>query len=259
MRRRGGRVDRRAAPRRDAEQRRRARPLTPAADAAGLFAGVDPRALSLLLAWVSPQLPIGAFGYSHGLERLAEAGHLADAGATLRAVRVALGAAGRCDSVLLCHAFRARAAGDRSAMGDVQELALALAPSAERREETVFQGNAFVRLADALWPDPDGPLAGDVPLPVALGAFGAAHRVPLPPLVHAQLSAFVAQLVSAAVRIVPLGQTDGQRVQWSLAADVAAVAAEAQAADLDDIGGAALGLDVASLQHEVQEVRLFRS
>jgi urease accessory protein len=221
-------------------------------------AALDPRTLSLLLAWVSPSLPVGSFAYSHGLERLYEAGALADAAATERAVAVALRAGGRADAVLLAAAWRAAAARDDAVLEAVRALAVALAPAAERREETVNQGNAFAMLADAVWPG--GPtLADDVPLPVALGAAGAAHAVPLAALVHAHLAAFAAALISAAVRLVPLGQTDGQRITARLAPLVAAVAAEALAADLDDVGGAAPGLDIAAMTHEVQEVRLFRS
>jgi urease accessory protein len=98
-----------------------------------------------------------------------------------------------------------------------------------------------------------------MPVPVAAGAAGGLNGVPLVPLAQAYLSAFAANLVSAAVRLVPLGQTDGQRVTAALMPVAAAVAREAAGATLDDVGGAALGLDLASMRHECQEVRLFRS
>ena len=233
------------------------------ASGAGLGEAIalDPAALSLVLAWFSPGLPIGSFAYSHGFERLYEAGALANAAATEAAARVALAAGGRSDAILLAHAYRAARDDDGAALERVRALAIALAPSAERREETVYQGNAFARLTDAVWPgSPLGDAATvEVPLPVAIGAAGAAHAVPLPALLHAHLAAFAAMLVSAAVRLIPLGQTEGQRITARLAVVVAALAAEAGAASLDDLGAAAIGLDIAAMQHEVQEVRLFRS
>jgi urease accessory protein len=221
----------------------------------------DPAALSLLLAWFSPSFPVGAFTYSHGLERLEADGALAGRAATEEAVRLALtDGSGRSDAIVLCHAHRAAAAGDAGELDAVRDLALALCPTAERREEAVRQGNAFAATVDAVWP---GRIAlsrrGDMPVPVAAGAAGALNGVPLVPLAHAYLSAFTANLVSAAVRIIPLGQTDGQRITAALMPEVAAVARAAAAAPLDAVGSAAVGLDLASMRHETQEVRLFRS
>jgi urease accessory protein len=221
----------------------------------------DLSALSLLLAWFSPAFPVGAFAYSHGLERLEADGAVRDRASTEAAVRLALtDGSGRTDAILLSHAHRAAAAGEEPALEELRTLALALAPSDERREEAVRQGNAFAGLVDAVWPRTIT-LAerGDMPLPVAAGAAGGLHGVPLVPLAHGYLSAFAANLVSAAVRLVPLGQTDGQRVTAALMPVVAAVTHDAVAAPLDDVGGAAIGLDLASMRHECQEVRLFRS
>lgn len=220
-----------------------------------------PAALSLLLAWFSPAFPVGAFAYSHGLERLEADGAVRDRASTEAAVRLALtDGSGRTDAILLAHAWRAASAGDEAALEEVRILGLALAPSLERHEEAIRQGNAFAGLVDTVWP---GRLAlstrGDVPVAVAAGAAGGLHGVPLVPLAHAYLSAFAANLVSAAVRLVPLGQTDGQRITAALMPVVASLAREAAEASLEDVGGAAIGLDLASMRHECQEVRLFRS
>ena len=99
----------------------------------------------------------------------------------------------------------------------------------------------------------------DCPLPVAIGAAGGLHGVPLRPLLTAALHAFAANLVSAAVRLVPLGQTDGQRITAALLPVAAEVARRAEAAALADIRSTAIGLDICALAHETQHVRLFRS
>lgn len=216
--------------------------------------------LGLLLAWFSPALPIGAFSYSHGLERMCEDGAVRDRDTAYQAIAAAMAVgSARSDAILLAAAYRAAAADDAAAFAAVAEMAMALQPSRERLEETLHQGGAFAEITDAVWPGQTMLGAGEVALPVAIGAAGAAHRVPLRPLLVAFLTAFAANLVSAAVRLVPLGQTDGQRLTRDLAPLARRLAAEAEGATLDDVGGFALGLDVASMRHEYQEVRLFRS
>jgi urease accessory protein len=104
----------------------------------------------------------------------------------------------------------------------------------------------------AVWP---GPCA----YPVAVGAAAAGHRVALRPALLAFLHALAANLISAGVRLIPLGQTDGQRVLAALEPVIAATAARALSIPLDNIGGAAFRADLASLRHETQYTRLFRS
>jgi urease accessory protein len=222
------------------------------------LAGVDAATFARLAAWFSPAFPVGAFSYSHGLEALEEAGALQGRADAEAAIAVALAdGGGWSDLVLLAAAWRAERDGDAAAAEEVRALAVALAPSAERWLETVRQGNAFAEMVAALG---GGAAAkGDLAYPVAVGLAGARHGVPLGPLAHGFALAFVANLVSAAVRLVPLGQTDGQRLVQALGPLAAETARRALSATLDDLGSAAIGLDVASMRHECQEVRLFRS
>ncbi|MEM6623203.1 MAG: urease accessory UreF family protein [Pseudomonadota bacterium] len=213
-----------------------------------------------LHAWLSPGYPVGAYTYSHGLEWAVGAGDVADAASTQAWVRDCLvQGAGRSDAILLAHAWRAEATGDGAALDDLAELAQALAPSAERLLETEAQGAAFAGVTASAWGGAAGMPTGSAPYPVAVGRAAAAHGVPLPETLAVFLQAFVANLVSAAVRLVPLGQTEGQQILADLMADVLAVAADAEAADLDQIGGFSFGADIDSMRHETQEVRLFRT
>ncbi len=229
-------------------------------------AAPDGAALVRLMTWLSPAFPVGAFTYSHGLEWAIEDGTVRTAD-DLRVwiADILRHGAGRTDAVLLCEAWRAARAGDAARLKAVGDLAFALQPSKERRLEAGAQGKAFVTAVDATWGAPTlAELAASIaPTPVAyavaVGVAGADHDVPLGALAEAHLTAFVANLVSAAVRAVPLGQTDGQRLIQALAPVVAETAAEALAADPDDLGGAALRADIASMKHETQYTRLFRS
>ena len=95
--------------------------------------------------------------------------------------------------------------------------------------------------------------------PVAVAITAAGHGVPLAPALHGFLHAGAANLISAGVRLIPLGQTDGQRVLAALEPVLAATAEQAMATTLDDIGSAAFRADLASMRHETQYTRLFRS
>ncbi len=226
----------------------------------------DGAALVRLMTWLSPAFPVGAFTYSHGLEWAIEDGTVTNA-ASLEAWigSVLRHGAGRTDAVLLAEAWRATRVRDTLRLTDAADLAFALQPSRERRLEAGAQGKAFVTAVAATWEAPTlSALADDLaPTPVAyavaVGVAGADHAIPLGALLEAHLTAFVANLVSAAVRAVPLGQTDGQRVIRALTGVVAETAGEARAAAPDDVGGAALRADIASMKHETQYTRLFRS
>jgi urease accessory protein len=211
-----------------------------------------------LAIWLSPAFPVGAFAYSHGLEWAVESGVVTDA-AGLRGWIIDLLQCGsaRNDAVLLAAAWRAAGSTD---FAEIAELALALSPSRERRLETAAQGTAFVTAIRAAWPCAtlDG-LDGDVAYPVALGAAAAGHGFPLMAVLEQFLLSFVANLVSAGVRLGPIGQTDGQRILAACLDDVRATALFAHDSTLEDLGSATLASDLASMQHETQYSRLFRS
>jgi urease accessory protein len=219
----------------------------------------------LLQVWTSPAFPVGAFAYSHAIEWAVEQGDIRDA-VTLRAWLVDLVAFGgaRCDALLMANAWRAALAADAAALCAINELALALASSRERYLETTSQGNAFLSAARAAWDCPAlaqlaGAVRGDVAYPVACAAASAGHAIALIASLEAFSLGFIANLVSAAVRLGAIGQTDGQKVTAAIIPEIRALAAFAAQATLDDLGGAAYRSDLAALQHETQYSRLFRS
>ncbi|WP_421725666.1 urease accessory protein UreF [Bauldia sp.] len=225
----------------------------------------DPAALVRLMTWLSPAFPVGAYTYSHGLEWAIEDGTVAtadDLEGWLRDVLIHGG--GRNDAILLVHAHQALAADDESALRDAAEIAVALQPSKERHLETTAQGNAFTQAVAAAWPngrfeDAVASVGSPIAYPIAVAIAAAAHDVPAKLTVTAYLSAFVANIVSAGIRAIPIGQTAGQRTIAALLPACEQVAAEAIAADLDVLGGCALRADIASMKHETQYTRLFRS
>lgn len=225
----------------------------------------DQAALFRLMSWLSPSFPVGAFAYSSGIEWAVEAGDIADA-ASLRdwlASMIADGA-GFCDAVFATQAHLCASQGKDMALVELCEVAAVFVPSRERQLETTAQGKAFVEIARATWPcaaldrlltlNPDA-----IAYPVAVGVVCAGHGVPLTATLQAFLHALTSNWISAGVRLVPLGQTDGQRVLVSLEAVIHDTAARAAQASLDDLGNATFRADIASMRHESQYTRLFRS
>jgi urease accessory protein len=217
-----------------------------------------------LLVWLSPSFPIGSYAYSHGLEWAVEAGDVRDL-ASLEAWLAALLEHGSpwSDAVLLALTHNAVCANDDAELCKIAELAAALSPSKERRMETLNQGAAFLTALRAAWPceafERARPFENEIAFPVAVGLAAAGHGLALLPALEAYLVSFATNLVSAAVRLIPLGQTDGIKAVAKLVPLAKKIAAQAAHAVIDDIGGAAFRSDIASMRHETQYTRLFRS
>jgi urease accessory protein len=235
------------------------------ADAAGAMNADEVSALYRLMTWLSPSFPVGAFSYSSGIEWAVEEGDIVDPASLRGWLAAMLGeGSGFCDAVFFAQAHRAASSRDDAGLRDIAELAAAFVPSRERQLETTTQGRAFIEIARSAWAC-DGldelvaACNGTIVYPVAVGLVSAAHRLPVAPAMHAFLHAVVSNWISAGARLVPLGQTDSQRILAVLEVDVAATAKRALAASLDDLGSATFRADLASLRHETQYTRLFRS
>ncbi len=210
-----------------------------------------------LLTWLSPAFPVGSFSYSHGLERSIHDGWVKDA-ETLHDWLdglISFGG-GWTDAVLLAEAHAAF--DDPARLADVAELAEALAISRERLAETLGQGTAFLAAARA-WPEGSNPTRTAMAYPVAVGATCAEAGIGLEDTLTAYIHAFAGNLVTIAMRAIPLGQTDGMAVMARLEPAILAATARAAASTLDDLGSAALNSDLMALTHETQHVRLFIS
>ncbi|HEY7607944.1 MAG TPA: urease accessory protein UreF [Alphaproteobacteria bacterium] len=221
-----------------------------------------------LLTWSSPAFPTGAFSYSHGIEYAVEERLVTNAAQLQDWVGwIVRHGALYSDAVLLAHAFRAAEAGDdgldRAKLDEIAELAAAMRGTAETAMESLQQGASFFDTAQAVWPRKRmaafSKRTGAKPaLPIAV-ALLCAGAVPLPETLGAYLHAAMANLVSAGVRLVPLGQTDGQRSIAALEGAVTDTVGRALATALDDLATAAPMVDWTSMRHETQYTRLFRS
>ena len=203
-----------------------------------------------LTQWFSPAFPVGAFAYSHGLEWAIEAGDVSDAASTRDWIETVLRhGSGWTDALLIGAAYHA------DDPREVDDIARALAASRERLNESVLQGEAFSATVAAL----TGGRAQALTYPVAVGHAARAADLPLELTAQVFLQAFASNLVSAAMRLVPLGQVEGQRLIRDLTPLCAKIAPMALRADLDDLSSTAFMTDLAAMKHETQYARVFRT
>ena len=218
--------------------------------------------------WLSPAFPTGSYSYSHGIEWAVEAGHIHDRKSLVDWLEADLCyGSGRNEAIFFIEAWRSATEDDCGKLLEIAELAAAFRSTSEFALETSQQAMACLATLRRVWPDPRleslsvflsefriAPV-----LSVVLGARAAREKIPATLALPAFLQSYLANLVTAGVRLVPLGQTDGQLVIADLEPAVVTVAAEAKQMTIHDLGSAAFMVDLASASHETQYTRLFRS
>ncbi len=229
---------------------------------------ITEQALYRLMTWLSPSFPVGAYTYSHAIEFAVEEGLITDRNSLCNWIKAIIThGAGRNDASLFRTAWQAVRDNDTDTLVWAAEMADALRPTPEMALESTAQGQAFLNTLGAVWPDPifhdwsKTLIQTERPPAYVLctGVATAVAGVPLRLALVAYLHALAANLVSAGVRLVPLGQTDGQLVQAELEQPVHLAAEQALTRPIDDFGAAAPMVDWTSMQHETQYTRLFRS
>jgi urease accessory protein len=227
-----------------------------------------PLALLRLQSWLSPAFPTGAYSYSHGLEWAVEAGHIHDRETLVDWLQADLCyGSGRNEAIFFSEAWRCATDDDREKLSEVAELAAAFRGTAEFALESSQQAAACLATLRQVWPDDvlnwlsETLRERDVQpaLAVVLGVATARQRIPASLALPAFLQSYVANLITAGVRLVPLGQTDGQLAIAELEDAVQAATRQAEKSTLADLGSAAFMVDLASAAHETQYTRLFRS
>jgi urease accessory protein len=227
-----------------------------------------PSALLRLQSWLSPAFPTGSYSYSHGLEWAVEAGHVHDRTSLVDWLQTDLCyGSGRNEAIFFSEAWHRVTGDDREKLLELAELAAAYRGTAELALESSQQAAACLATMRQVWPDRILDWLSDVlsehrvqpSLAVVLGARLARQGIPASLALPAFLQACVANLVTAGVRLIPLGQTDGQLAIAELEEAVLAASAQAEKCTIDDLGSAAFMVDLASMAHETQYTRLFRS
>jgi urease accessory protein len=227
-----------------------------------------PRALLRLQSWVSPVFPTGSYSYSHGLEWAVEAGPIRDRKSLVDWLEADLCyGSGRNEAIFFSEAWRCAIGDNRLKLFEVAELAAAFRGTSEFALESSQQGTAYLATLRQVWPDRVLDWLSEIlcerhvqpAVAIVLGVRSARQGVPVGLALGAFLQSYVANWVSAGVRLIPLGQTDGQLAVAELEESVSAVCTQSKNATIDDLGSAAVAVDLASVAHETQYTRLFRS
>jgi urease accessory protein len=227
-----------------------------------------PLALLRLQGWLSPELPIVAYSHSHGIERAVQAGDIHDCRTLIDWLAADLRfGSGRNEAILFAGAWRCVLRDDRARLCELAQLAAALRSTAELAVESSRQAEACLATVRRVWPDALLDWLADMlrereirpALPIVLAARAARERIPLGVVLSGYLQSYAANLVTAGVRLIPLGQTEGQLAIAALERTVLAATTEALQASIDDVGSCAFRVDPACTAQETQSTRLFRS
>jgi len=229
---------------------------------------VPDKALLRLLSWLSPSFPVGAYAYSHGAESAVENGQIFNRETALSWVTFILQyGTGRMDADLFVAAYGAARENNSEHFVSIVRKANALKGTAELGLESRAQGQAFWDTVLKAWPDEklaalvQAVSGNNVPpsYATAVAAAVACAGIERHTAVRAYLFAFAANITSAIVRLVPLGQTDGQRIIAALEDVIGQSCKDALKRDACDMGSAAFFVDMMSMKHETQYSRMFRS
>jgi urease accessory protein len=227
-----------------------------------------PLALLRLQSWLSPAFPTGSYSYSHGLEWAVEAGHIDDRKSLVDWLDADLCyGSGRNEAIFFSEAARCAMDDDRAKLFEIAELAAVFRGTSEFALESSQQAAACLATLRRVWPDSVLDWLSEIlcerhvqpALAVVLGVRSARQGIPASLTLPAFLQSYISNLVTAGVRLIPLGQTDGQLAIAELEEAVLAASAQAKNATIDDLGSAAFMVDLASMAHETQYTRLFRS
>ncbi|WP_340160107.1 urease accessory protein UreF [uncultured Hoeflea sp.] len=210
-----------------------------------------------LMSWLSPVFPIGGFAYSAGLEQAVQSGHVEDQTSLAGWIRVQITQGAQWnDAVLLAEAHRSLA--DKPKLEELTDLCLALCVGQQRLDETRGQGTSFIQ-AVSHWVGPEHFPDRNTPLPVAIGIAAAVEGLDIRLTAGAYLHAFVSNQLQCAIRLSVTGQDGAAKILAGLEPVVETTADRAAASTLEDLGAAAFIADIASMNHETLEPRLFLS
>jgi urease accessory protein len=227
-----------------------------------------PPALLRLQSWLSPAFPAGSYSYSHGLEWAVEADHVHDRRSLVDWLEADLCyGSGRNEAIFFSEAGRCTIDDDRATLFEIAEVAAAFRGTSEFALESSQQAAACLATLRRVWPDRVLDWLSELlcdrhvqpALAVVLGVRSARQGIPASLTLPAFLQSYIANLVTAGLRLIPLGQTDGQLAVAELEEAVLAASAQAKKATIDDLGSGAFMVDLASMAHETQYTRLFRS
>ena len=205
-----------------------------------------------VMAWLSPSFPVGAFAYSHGLEFEISVGNISRSDDLYNWLSDILqyGSVWN-DLILFCEAYKAK----ENTLNHLSETAKAFAQSKERYNETIEMGKAFSKIISSINRSDFQPM----PLPIIVGYISKLERISLEYILPLYAHSFMSNLINASTRLIPLGQTEAQKLLFDLFPLIDQVSIQAMKSNIYDMKNKCVLADLASMKHETLKVRLFKS
>ena len=206
--------------------------------------------LITVMQWLSPAFPIGGFAYSYGLEWAIDKGYVSNREELKKWISDLLEYGSlKNDAILIKLVLQG------SDPKEINELALALCSASERLSETQLQGGAFCKIMRDVW----SLEINDLTLPIALALAAKNESIDQNLVLPAYLHSFCSNLISVATRLIPIGQTDGQKTLRELSPLILGSVKSVAKSDIDDLGSNCFLSDVSAMQHEYLQSRVFKT
>ena len=206
--------------------------------------------LITVMQWLSPAFPIGGFAYSHGLEWAINKGYVSNRAELQKWISDLLEYGSlKNDAILIKLVLQG------SDPKEINEIAIALCPANERLSETQLQGGAFCKIMREVW----SLEIDELTLPIALALAAKNESIDQNLVLPAYLHSFCSNLISVAMRLIPIGQTDGQKTLRELSPLISDSVRAVAKSDKDDLGSACFLSDVSAMQHEYLQPRVFKT
>ncbi|MGI0489193.1 urease accessory protein UreF [Pantanalinema rosaneae CENA516] len=220
-------------------------------------------ALLALLQLASPALPIGAYSYSEGLETLVEQGTIVDAASLNHWLTQELRyGAVRLEVAIMGRAYRATQQQNWAELAAWNAWLSAARETEELRQQSWQMGRSLLRLFQDLCPEaivPEVCQSDSCNSAIGMGLIAAYWQIDLQSAILGYLHSWASNLISAGIKLIPLGQTTGQQILVQLHPQIQATAQTSLTLTDDDLTSCGWGLALASMTHETQYSRLFRS
>ena len=216
-----------------------------------------------LLQLASPTLPVGAYSYSEGLETLVEVGTISDRDSLKHWLTAELKyGAIRIETAIVLRSYQSVIKGDRQALYDWNAWLSAARETEELRNSSQQMGRSLSQLMSKIQPQ-IAPLIDAVGEPcnyaIAFGIAAAFWQIQLQAALLGYLQSWLTNLIGAGIKLIPLGQTTGQQLLLEFQPLLIETVNTVLGLEDDELCCCSLGLSLASMTHETQYSRLFRS
>ena len=204
--------------------------------------------LQILQTWFSPSFPVGSFSYSHGLEAMINDNLIKSKEDILEYLKCILKyGSGKNDIILIKYAYQGE---------EINDLALSLCPTKERKIESIEMGNAFRKVLEDSW---NYKIQENTAYPVSVGKAAKYFKIPLNLTIISYLQSFASNLINVCIKHIPIGQKVGQDCIIQMYDLIREIENESKNLELEDLGGVCFNSDIYSIKHENLKTRIYKT